>query len=539
MRFTRFAMLALVSAAFGVACSSSSGPSDTDPPDGNCVSDFSCEIDQECNGSACGAIKPALHSHIQLASCQLRAPLDAGEASWRASHYDLLIAGFYADETRAVNPNVRLFEYVIARYNRFDRPGQPTTASAWASSHGYNGEDFYLHYKEDVNVPTWEGRDIVPNHPEYPDGVAPGWNPGGGGNPATATERSHSRAVGYYSGGEAWYLANVTHPGYRAFLKYHIAGLIDGTWWYNQTFATGPLDGVMVDESIWYPVFGEGLLDRSTEYYGIPVNDSHPYTYAIENMYPAIASDMLDEFSATKDIMPNYGHVLFLNFANRCAQQIQDTTPWIYGEVWLNYTGFNSPTSGTNRCITYDKDYVNAIREIANQTRNGGRRIIGARDYANGVWGTDRGKLFTLGLYYLLHNKRTYYMYETVTNHAGIAHVSSWGWNPAVETDIGQPDQIPAGKVDYMGNANTKEHYVYETGADPVNGSLTYRVLARHFTNALVLVKMLPEGSTVDNSSITHHVLDGPYTPLLADGSVGPVVTEVDLRNNEALILLK
>ena len=168
MRFAHFAMLALVSAAVGVACSSSSGPDTDPPPGGNCVTDFSCAFNEECNGASCGPITPALHSHIQLASCQLRAPLDAGEASWRASHYDLLIAGFYADQTRAVNPNIRLFEYAIARYNRFDRPNQPTTASAWASAHGYNGEDFYLHYKEDVNVPTWEGRNIVPG---YPDGM--------------------------------------------------------------------------------------------------------------------------------------------------------------------------------------------------------------------------------------------------------------------------------------------------------------------------------------------------------------------------------
>ena len=535
MRFAQFAMLALVSAAVGVACSSSSGPSDP-PPGGNCVTDFSCSLNEECNGSSCGPITPALHSHIQLASCQLRAPLDASEASWRASHYDLLIAGFYADQTRAVNPNIRLFEYVLARYNRFDRPGQPTTASAWASSHGYNGEDFYLHYKEDVNVPTWEGRNIVPG---YPDGMVPGWNPGGGGNPASADSRDDSRVVGYYSGGEPWYFANVTHPGYRAFLKYHIAGLIDGTWWFNQKFATGSLDGVMIDESIWYPVFGEGLLDHSTEYFGVPVSDGHPYTYAIENLYPGLAADMLDAFSETKDIMPNYGHVLFLNFANRCAQQIQETTPWIYGEVWVSHTGFSSPTSGSSRCITYDKDYVNAIREIVNQTRAGGRRIIGARDYSNGSAGSDRGKLFTLGLYYLVHNRHTYYMYETVTTHASAGHVSTWAWNPAVEMDIGQPDQIPVGMVDYAGNANTKEHYVFATGPDPYVPSLTYRVLARNFTNALVLVKMLPEGSVVDGASITEHQLDGFYTPLLADGSVGPPTDKATLHNNEALILLK
>ena len=69
-------------------------------------------------------------------------------------------------------------------------------------------------------------------------------------------------------------------------------------------------------------------------------------------------------------------------------------------------------------------------------------------------------------------------MYETLAGHAGSGPVSSWGYNPAVDMDIGQPDQVPVGMVDYDGQANTKEHYVFATGPDPYNSSLTYRVLA-------------------------------------------------------------
>ncbi len=535
MRTRGFILLALGLAVSGQACSTSSDPSDLVTDTRACVSDFSCAPGQECNGAACDDIRPGLRSHIQTASCLLRTPIDANEAAWRAYHYDLLIANFQADEARAVNPNARLFDYVLARYHRFDRP-VPKTAMQWASAHGYDGEDFYLHYKEDTYVPTWAGRTIVTG---FPAGMVPGWNPGGGGNPASATSRDQSRVVGYYNGHEPWCFGNLAHPGYREFLAHHVTGLIDGTWWYNQPYATGPLDGVLVDEAIWYPIFAEGLLHRSTEYYGVAVDDNHPYTYAVESLYPELASEMLDEFGQTEDIMPNYGHVFFLNYPNRCAQDIQKTTPWIWGEVWVTYTGTSSPTDSGNRCITYDKDYVNAVREIVKQTRKGGRRIVGARDTANGTAGTDRGKLFTLGLYYLVHDAQTYYMYETLAGHAGGGPVSSWAWNPAVDMDIGQPDQVPVGMVDYDGKANTKEHYVFATGPDPYNSSLTYRVLARRFTNALVLVKMLPEGSVVDDQSITVHTLDGTYTPLLADGNVGPPVTQVSLRNNEALILLK
>jgi hypothetical protein len=317
-----------------------------------------------------------------------------------------------------------------------------------------------------------------------------------------------------------------------------IAGLIDGTWYFNTPFASGPLDGIMGDEAIWYALYKEGLLDHSTEYYGIPITEDHPYAVAIEQFYPFLSEALLGLLGRTEDVMPNYGHVLFLNYSNRSAVNIQSETPWAWGEVWVTYTGFPTPTNGSNRCITYDKDYDNGVKAIIRQTRSRGRRVIGARDVANGTAGTDRGKLFTLGLYYLLHNVSTYYMYETASGHALPGHISTWAWNPAVEYDVGQPDYLPGNAVDFEGKTNTREHWVFASGPDPYSPTLTYRVLARRFTHALVLVKMLPEGSVDDSRSVTVHALGGSYRPLLANGTLGSRVTQASIRNNEALILI-
>jgi hypothetical protein len=531
MKRRRSTIIAGLLAAISLACSQSAGP--TSPPGDNpptaCATDLSCPFGQECDGTSCAPLGPTLQPHIQTASALLRSYQDDSELAWRATHYDLVIGQANADALRASNPHIRVFEYLNTRYLVHD-----TEAAAWADANGHDVEDFYLHYREDTTVPTWETTVLVPG---YPAGVAPGWNPGGAN--ATATSREQSRVVGFYQGiPTPWHLANVDHPGYRGFLAVHARELIDGSFWFN-TYATGPIDGVMCDNAIYYPLFQEGKIDRSDEYYALPMTDDHAYALAYETLYPELAEEMLDAFGSTRDIMPNYGHVMFLNYPNRSAQNVQATTPWIWGEVWVTYNGLASPTTGGSRCITWEKDYANAVRAIVEQTRAGGRRIVGARDTAAGSTGTDRGKLFTLGLYYLVHNAHTYYMYETGTGHANGAHLSTWAWNPAVEYNIGQPDQIPGGAVDFAGNSNTKEHWVFATGPDPFNPALTYRVLARRFTNALVLVKMLPEGSVIDDRSITIHALGESYAVLQADGNPGDVVTHAVLRNNEAMILVK
>jgi hypothetical protein len=492
-----------------------------------CATDLSCQFGRECINGSCTPIAPGLRPHIQAASILLRPPIDDGEIQWRAQHYDVLIGGIHADKTRAANPKARMFEYSMIRYHRFG-----ADADAWALAHGYNPEDFYLHYKVDTDVPTWEGTVIVPG---FPPGRVPGWNPGGPN--ASATSRNQARVVGYnFHGGVPWYFANVGHPGYKAFLNYFTRSMIDGTWYNNQPWASGPLEGLEIDESIWYPAFGEGLMSRTTEYYGITVNDEHPYTYEIEATFPRLAEEMLSAFGSTKDILPNYGHVMYLNYNNRCAKNVQLTTPWNLGEVWVTYTGLPTPTSGGNRCITYDKDYVNGVREIVKQTHLGGRRVLGARDTSNGTSGTSRGKLFTLALYYLVQNKHTYFEYKSVGHSDN--HVSTWLYNPAIEYNVGQPATIPAEAVDFEGKTNTTEHWLFATGQDPYAPALTYRVLARRYTNALVLVKMLPLGSVEDNRSITTHQLTAGYRQLQADGTLGGLITVATLRNNEALILI-
>jgi hypothetical protein len=107
---------------------------------------------------------------------------------------------------------------------------------------------------------------------------------------------------------------------------------------------------------------------------------------------------------------------------------------------------------------------------------------------------------------------------------------SSWRrhWIEAVTYDVGKP----------LGGMTQ-----FATGADPANRNLTYKVYARRYEDALVLYKPVSytrgqSGTALDNSATTHQ-LGGWYRAVQADGSLGPRVNQVTLRNGEGLVLAR
>jgi hypothetical protein len=108
---------------------------------------------------------------------------------------------------------------------------------------------------------------------------------------------------------------------------------------------------------------------------------------------------------------------------------------------------------------------------------------------------------------------------------------SAWSrhWFDAIAFDVGRP------------RSAVRE---FATGNDPANPALGYRVFARDYANALVLYKPLSyaaglgTGTTADNTATTHG-LNGNFRQLLADGTLGPVVSTVSLRNGEGAVLIR
>lgn len=138
-----------------------------------------------------------------------------------------------------------------------------------------------------------------------------------------------------------------------------------------------------------------------------------------------------------------------------------------------------------------------------------------------------RTQLAALSYYYLLADpERTMAMFF-----GGHAPASSWSehWVPAAAVDVGKP----AGEMT-----------VFASGADPGNPALAYQVLGRQYEKALVLYKPLSyargkgEGTT-GAATATTHPLGGNYRAVHADGSLGPVVSSVTLRNGEGAVLVR
>ncbi|MFH1754965.1 MAG: hypothetical protein ABIA59_04610, partial [Candidatus Latescibacterota bacterium] len=455
-------MMILLWTAILVSCS---GSSEVAPEltGGACASDRGCPAGEECSGDGCIPAPASLYPHIQLASVSFHESIDQQEVQWRAAHNDLLI-GMVAsdvDVMRSHNPNIRLYESFNLRYHRYEE-----YANEWAADNGCDAEDFYLHYREDVTIQEAGSAPLVEG---FPAGVVPGWNPARQEDdpPASAEARWQSRAIGRFgSEGEPWYLANISHSGYRQFLSHYAAGLIDGSI-FNLSYSGGTIDGVLTDEALYYPMFNVGQIDKTLEFFAVPLDESHPYGAAFVTFHAKAKQYLSFRIEAGKDLIPNYTHVYWLNHSSTFPRDLQRELAWAWCEVWMIYRSYEVPTSGSNRVITYQQDYENGVLQIVRKTRAGMRIVLGARDAGGGVTGSERGRLMTLALYYLIQNPNTFYSYSIMGGAADPMPISDTQWNPAVEFDVGRPASIPDGFTDFEGKTNSMEFYEFAGGPDP------------------------------------------------------------------------
>jgi hypothetical protein len=144
----------------------------------------------------------------------------------------------------------------------------------------------------------------------------------------------------------------------------------------------------------------------------------------------------------------------------------------------------------------------------------------------NGSPTDPRMQMAALAYYYLLADPT----YTFVDFFGGSETGSSWTrhWVEAAAYNVGQPQGTWS---------------LFATGADPEDTSKTYRIYQRSYSNALVLYKPISLGNgfrgTTDDATATTQDLPGNFRQLNADGTLGPVITQITLRNGEGAVLIK
>ena len=138
-----------------------------------------------------------------------------------------------------------------------------------------------------------------------------------------------------------------------------------------------------------------------------------------------------------------------------------------------------------------------------------------------------RTRSAVLSYYYLLADpQKTFLMFF-----GGDRPAAPWQdvFVPAATVDVGQPKAAMT---------------TWATGTDPQNARLTYKIYGREYGKALVLFKpksfAAGQGAgATDDATVTTHRLNGNYRVLNADGTLGPIITSIDLRNGEGVTLMK
>ncbi len=436
------------------------------------------------------------YNHIKTFTIK-HGPLMEAEADFVAERYDLFVGDkTWIAEMRAINPDILVLAYASAMVNDTEIFGGTCTihelcAETFAAQEGYDVEDFFLHYREDISYDF-----------NFPVGglmtvSIPGWNPDreAGDPPATATSRSEARVWATWDYQSRW--GNVADPGWQHWTCERIAALNEHGGY--------ELDGVLMDNvARSLPEMEWMHFDKIAEYGEEPVTNS--FSMIDDNYaFAVIVRDYLAQtFESPKIIVGNATHPWFLIDETVNCGRLQERYDWFLLEC-----GVRIDNAVVGATCSYEVTWLQ-ILEVMELAKRGKKILFGGKE---NTW-TDRGALFCLSTFYLINHTNMYYA----------QHGLGLDWFDGIAYDIGLPVGDP---------------YEWATGLDPAAPANTFHIMARSYDHALVLVKFRPEASMSQYTmTSTTHALGASYRPLNADGTLGDPVTEVDLRNNEAAILI-
>ncbi len=444
--------------------------------------------------------------HINVAGVSYSNPDTDQEYDWRVEHYDLLLftfGSYVLDEFIGVkerSPGLVSLRYDNMHSHIMYHDRKMNALDDWIENHPEYGvfEDYFLHYKYDCIQAGIERKGWNPDEDLNVNHIRDGYEA----NPQTdpidpnrsADFKHESRIMTRYNRTDRVF-ANVGHAGYQAF---------NAQFSYDEVHTADvpsigyDFDGMFVDNTNTYAFMWDSVPDNEVlEYPDDPQREEDWH------------EDMVETFAAVKAQLAD--KKLYINTIYFHLPQYFPVTDGDFKEYVIH--GRSSMGGGEPyymhlaRLATEAEQY--SVLTVANYTDESGNPLY--------TFSEDRYKIFTLAQYYLLHSPYTYFNYQvgnTSWNHDLHAQ-----WFEAMGYNIG----IPIG-----------DEYIYATDNQP-NGQAA--VYAREFTNGLVLAKFKPNWVNDFDQPSTHD-LGGSYKLLGVDGSLGPVINQITLRNSQAAILI-
>ena len=423
------------------------------------------------------------------------------KAKWPAQAVDYMDAVTYFT-IKDENPNAKIMKYLP--YHSL----APTTMEwleNWCRENDRNHEELYYHYYYDTTIRLSNGSTLTV--------------PGFGGGSASTLEEARLRVR--WNGG--WVGINPSSQTFRdAFqaLALHTV-TVEGT---TDTFAEGlfldTFEGI-IDERNW-----SSHLENTIELRNIGTTEE---VYAQARADLVAAKIELEEYLRQTTGNPNFR--VHPNSAD--SDYIYNQYSSLYNEEYrddlMDLSVEFLVTTTTNR------RRVERLQQIYSDMENG--RLFFIRSQTNFAPPREIPFEFTqfaLAAHYLINHENAHFMYHygNAGNYGGYPYgdPKPTHWHQNMEVNIGIPSARSG--TDYWGTSNTDRFYELASGS-------SYSLLAREYSNALVLAKFGRGGFVNIGSNPSTHQLGREYYPLLEDNTTGAAVTSVTLGESEGMILLK
>jgi hypothetical protein len=205
----------------------------------------------------------------------------------------------------------------------------------------------------------------------------------------------------------------------------------------------------------------------------------------------------------------------FFSFSNHdgCFREF-----WAIPKTCVVEGGFDSPTV----CASAQFKMAKELTSHGHFARFMMRASYDDPQYGPSTLYHDRDRMFTLAYCAMVAGPNSYGGYMPV---GAISPPESTQWWPAVGYDFGTPQ--------------SDSIYTFQTGTDSKGEA--YVIYARYFTKGLVLLKPKPHYNSdlsETGSPVTVVNLPVALRRLNVDGTLGPLVTQVSLKNIEAAIMI-